>query len=78
MRVTGQVHVIEAQSAIANVSDDGLSAVIAFVSAVDGAHYRMTLSRQLFDRLALQITREQTRVPKPVRRRSSAHEAICV
>jgi hypothetical protein len=76
MRVTRSVHEIEATSATARASDDGRFAVFAFVSsAPETAHYRMTLTRQQFDRLALQIIREQKRVPKPARPRSTSRES---
>jgi hypothetical protein len=75
MRITRSVHEIEAASATVKVSDDGQFAVMAFVSSAPAVHYRMTLTRQQFDRLALQIAREQKRVPKPARPRSSAHES---
>lgn len=54
------------------VSDDGRFAVIAFAAPQPGPHYRMVMSRQRFDHLALQIAREQKRVPKPTRPLSSA------
>ena len=73
MRITQTVHEVEASSAVPKVSDDGLSAVIAF--RTPDAHYRMTLTRRQFDQLALQIAREQVRVPKPARPRSSARES---
>jgi hypothetical protein len=73
MRVTGSVHELEVDSAQAMVSEGGRFAVIAFV--VSGDHFRMSMKRRLFDRLALQIEREQTRVPRPARRLSSDHES---
>ena len=77
MLVTQSVYELETASVAVTVSDDGLSAVIAFVSsAPPSAHYRMKLNRRQFDHLALQIAREQARVPKPARPRSNAHESI--
>jgi len=71
------IHLIEAKSATVAISDDGRSAEIAFVSAAPGsAHYRFRMDRRLLDRLVLQITREQARVPKPARHRPSARESI--
>jgi hypothetical protein len=76
MSVTLQVHEIVAHSATVKVSDGGRFGVIAFASSAPGAaHYRMTMSRQLLDRLAVQIVREQKRVQKPARRRQSARES---
>ena len=76
MPVIQPVHEIEARSATVKVSDDGCFAVFAFVSsAPEAAHYRVTLTRQQFDRLALQIIREQKRVPKPARPRSTSRES---
>jgi hypothetical protein len=76
MRVIQLIHEIEATSATVKISDDGRFAVMAFVSsAANAVHYRMTLTRQQFDRLALQITREQKRAPPPARPQSTARES---
>jgi uncharacterized protein YigA (DUF484 family) len=72
MPIIQPVHEIEASSATVKISDDGRSAVIAIVfGAPDSGHYRVTMKRQLFDRLALQMTREKARVPKPPRARKA-------
>jgi hypothetical protein len=73
MRPIQPVYEIEVTSAKATVSYDGRFAVIAFVSPLpNAAHYRMTLARKDFDRLALQIAREQKRVRRPARSQSLA------
>jgi hypothetical protein len=72
MRVTKESRLVEVKSASAKVSDDGLSALILVSSQT--ADYQLALSRSLFDKLALQITREQARVRKPARRLSSDRE----